>query len=202
MVPDHLPQLSAGYHGVPKGHLAAVVTVLEMKAMKTAPPASRDGVILQHVQNPDTGWYRGLFKRVGAPWLWASRLSWDDQTLSDRIHAPRTQIYAVKTKTGEDIGFFELDFFEQEKCEIAFLGIAQEQIGRGIGGWLMQHALSHAFQGGAKTVSIHTCTLDEARALALYRKYGFKPVRRAVEILADPRQSGLLPLDVSDQPLL
>ena len=34
----------------------------------------RAGWDLRHVEHPDPDWYRDLYKRVGEPWLWFSRL--------------------------------------------------------------------------------------------------------------------------------
>ena len=62
------------YDPVPDGELAAVVTYLEM----LEPPADRpprSPLRLQPMQRPPLDDYRRLFRLVGAPWLWFSRLA-------------------------------------------------------------------------------------------------------------------------------
>ena len=43
----------------------------------------------------------------------------------------------------------------------------------------------------------HTCTLDHPSALSFYKRSGFRPFRRQVEIAEDPRLSGLAPMDAA-----
>jgi hypothetical protein len=40
---------------------------------------------------------------------------------------------------------------------------------------------------------VHTCTSDHPAALGFYRKMGFVPYKRAIEIADDPRLTGELP---------
>ncbi|MES2905486.1 MAG: GNAT family N-acetyltransferase [Pseudomonadota bacterium] len=201
MIPNNLSQLDPGFHAVPPDHLAAVVTILEMEAHETAAPPARSDVLIEEITNPQAEWYRTLFRKVGAPWLWSSRLQWSDSELQEKLSAPTTRLFVAKLVNGEEIGYVELNFFAKDQCEIAFLGVVNEWARRGVGRWLLENGMYNATKAGASRLMIHTCTLDDQRALALYIKCGFRPVRRAVEILADPRKKGLLPLDVSTHPL-
>jgi ribosomal protein S18 acetylase RimI-like enzyme len=50
---------------------------------------------------------------------------------------------------------------------------------------------------------VHSCTLDSPQALGFYRRAGFVPYAREVEIFADPRIAGVLPRDAAPHvPLL
>ena len=63
--------------------------------------------------------------------------------------------------------------------DLAYFGMVPEVVGRGLGSWLMKTAILTAWdQPGATKVTVNTCTLDHPRALALYQKNGFTPVRR------------------------
>ena len=59
----------------------------------------------------------------------------------------------------------------------------------------MEHAIAEAFARPITRFWVHTCTLDDPRALTFYRRSGFTPVAQEVEIAPDPRLNGLLPED-------
>jgi GNAT superfamily N-acetyltransferase len=181
--------------------LAAVVTYLEMRQSPAVPPPSSD-LALKRIDRPATGEYRDLFRLVGAPWLWFSRLVMDDKALAAIIHDPRVELYAVESG-GRAVGMVELDFREAGQCELAFIGLIPELSGRGLGRWLLAEAVTRAWREGVSRVHVHTCSLDHPAALPAYRRAGFVPYRRAVERFRDPRLAGILPKDCAPQvPLL
>ena len=60
-------ELQDGFHDVPRGKIATVVTHLEMRApVPERPVPAPHGLALCRVEAPDPGWYRALFRRVGA----------------------------------------------------------------------------------------------------------------------------------------
>jgi GNAT superfamily N-acetyltransferase len=147
--------------------------------------------------------YRTLFRRVGEPWLWFSRLVMPDETVTAIIGDPRVQVFAVVGPGGIEVGMLELDFREESNCELAYFGLVPELAGQGHGRWLMAQALAFAWTPGIERVWVHTCTLDHPLALGFYRAQGFVPFARAVETFADPRLSGHLPRDAAPHvPLL
>jgi GNAT superfamily N-acetyltransferase len=197
MIPSDIPVIDKGFYSAPEGAIATIVTVLEKKCAEKIIPLQRNDVDMVEVLNPGLAWYRTLFTKVGAPWLWSSRLRLDDLALERIIRASTTKIFAARLQGGKDnekdVGFAELDFFSQDQCEITFFGLLKEYTGRGLGRFMMMRALSAAQSKGANHIHLHTCTLDDKRALDFYLKCGFRPVRQAVEILEDPRECGLLP---------
>ena len=56
----------------------------------------------------DVDRYRALFKAVGGPWLWVSRLKISDEALIAILSHPKIDAFAL-TDGKEDIGFLELD---------------------------------------------------------------------------------------------
>ena len=67
----------------------------------------------------------------------------------------------------------------------------------------MAETLARAWRPGITRVWVHTCTLDHPSALGFYRAQGFTAIARTVETFADPRITGLLPVDAAPQiPLL
>lgn len=201
--------LSAGFYGVPAGHVATIVTTLEMRA---PPPrlgtrSLPDGWQIRAVEKPGLDWYRGLFRRVGAPWLWFSRLRLPDEALAAVIHDDRVATWSVHgTNDGtppQDEGLLELDFRVPGACELAFFGLSAALIGKGIGRNLMTHAITEAWSRPIERLWVHTCTLDHPAALEFYVRSGFAPILRQVEIAPDPRLDGTVPeTDAPQIPIL
>ena len=190
------------YESLPDGELAAVVTYLEMLAPPdhSVPPSP---LSLKRVEVPEPEHYRELFRRVGAPWLWFSRLTLDDAHLAEIIQHPKVELYSVLDDGGNQVGMLELDFREPHECELSFIGLVPELAGQGHGRWLLAEALRLAWREGVDRVHVHTCSLDHPAALAAYRRAGFTPFKRTVERFRDPRLLGILPTTAAPQvPLL
>ena len=188
---------------VPPGELATVVTSLEMRTRPRPAPMPPARLRLQRWPAPDLEKYRTLFRRVGAPWLWYSRLAMADERLAAIIHDPAVQVFAATDAQGIEVGMLELDFRDAGTCELSYFALVPELVGRGNGRWLMAEALARAWTPGVTRVWVHTCTLDHPRALPFYMAAGFVPYARTVETFADPRLLGLLPREAAPQvPLL
>jgi len=190
------------YHPLADNELAAVVTYLEMRS----PPEHemRDSPLsLKRIEVPQPEHYRELFRLVGAPWLWFSRLILDDAHLASIIQHPKVELYSVLDENGREAGMVELDFREAGECELAFVGLVPELSGKGHGRWLLAQAISRGWREGVDRVHVHTCSLDHPAALAAYRRAGFTPYKRAIERFPDPRLLGVLPKSCAPQiPLL
>ncbi len=186
---------------VPAGQLATIVTSLQMtERPKPRPaPSSQLGLRLDRWRTPSPDRYRTLFRRVGSPWLWFSRLVMSDMALTAIIHDAGIDIYAVTDPRGIEIGLLELDFREPGTCELSFLGLVPELAGKGEGRWLMAQALALGWRKDVTRLWVHTCTLDHPHALGFYRAQGFVPFARACETFDDPRLAGILPLDAAPQ---
>lgn len=182
-----------GLIAIKPGEIATVVTSLEMLEAPRPRPLPDSPLRLAHWVDPAPAKYRALFERVGAPWLWFSRLVMADERLTAISHDPAVEIHAVLDRQGIEIGLLELDFRSPRTCELSFFGLVPELAGQGHGRWLMARALARAWRHDVSRVWVHTCTLDHPRALGFYRACGFVPYARAVETFADPRLSGHLP---------
>ncbi len=186
--------LPAGYASLARGHLANVVTCLEM----TAPPPARarrqsdPRFELRRLDPTDIEGYRALFRRVGEPWRWFSRVVMPAETLRRILADPRVEAFAL-CEGGGSIGLLELDFRHEAECELAFFGLVPEAIGKGAGRFLMDRALALAWARPIRRLWVHTCTFDHPSALAFYRRSGFRPYAFQVEVHEDPRLTGHLP---------
>lgn len=193
MLPD-------GYHDVPNGKIAAVVTHLEM----TAPPPPRGAPLpagLTFAPLPDgIDTYRDVFRRIGTPWLWFGRLAMEDATLQALLDDPQITRHTL-LRDGTPEALLELDFRTPGACELAYFGLTPALFGTGAGGFLMDRAMDMAWNGARNgtihRVHLHTCTLDSPQALGFYIRSGFTPTRRQIEIADDPRRTGIHPPDTA-----
>ncbi len=196
--------LHDGYTDVPDGKVIAVVTHLEMRAAPRLSETAGDagvvlaGVVLRPVPKPSLDWYRDLYFRVGADWLWTFRLVLPDDQLAARVHDPKVVIFALE-RAGVAVGLLELDFRIKGACELALFGVVAGEIGRGFGRMMMQQAIKSAWSRPISRFWVHTCTLDHPGALGFYIRSGFTAVRRQIEVLDDPRLTGLLPMTAAPQ---
>ena len=194
--------MEMSYEGVADTDLAAVVTFLEMHD-KPAVVVPSSPLTLRRIGKPDAAAYRELFRLVGAPWLWFSRLIMDDAALASIIQDPGVELFAVEDEQGRAAGMLELDFREPDECELSFIGLVPDLAGKGRGRWLLAEAVRRAWRDDVKRVHVHTCSLDHPAALSAYRRAGFTAYRRAIERFPDPRLLGILPRDSAPQiPLL
>lgn len=188
------------YSPIPDGHIAAIVTSLEMTERPPLRPMPAGELRLERWEAPALEKYRLLYRRVGEPWLWFSRLVMADDELAAIIHHPDVMIWAVSDRRGIEVGILELDFREAGQCELAFFGLIPALNGKGHGRWLMAMALQAAWaRKGVERLWVHTCTLDAPGALGFYIKSGFRPYQRQLETFPDPRLTGHLPREAAPQ---
>lgn len=109
--------LKDGYHDVPKGKVATVVTQLEMrKRAQTRDVPQPDDWRLTRIQSPTVPWYRALYMSVGADWLWFGRMKLPDADIDKVLSHPGVHIYTLQ-KDGTDGALLELDFRTNGECE-------------------------------------------------------------------------------------
>ena len=185
------------YEPVADGDLAAVVTYLEM-TQRPSFDSLQSTLQLRRVVDPTSDQYRALFRRVGEPWLWFSRLAMTDAELEAIIRHPDVELFEVAAVEAV-VGMLELDFREAGQCELAFVWLVPGLSGQGHGRWLLAEAIRHAWREGVDRVHVHTCSLDHPAALSAYRRAGFVPFKRAVERFRDPRLTGILPREAAPQ---
>jgi GNAT superfamily N-acetyltransferase len=193
-LPPTATTLPNGYSAVPTGHLATVVTSLEMLAAPSPMPreALPDGFELRPVDRSSLDTYRTLFRNVGADWLWFSRLTMPDEDLRVILDDHQVDIFVLQ-HDGRDAGVLELDFRQPDECELVYFGLTAGTIGKGIGRALMAEAIRRAWSRPIKRLWVHTCTLDHPGALGFYCRAGFTPYALQVEVAPDPRLTGVLP---------
>lgn len=182
---------------VPPGELATVVTYLEMGERPRPAPLPASPLRLERWRTPKPDACRALFRKVGARWLWFSRLAKDDDALVAILSDPGIEVHTVVVES-DVVGMVELDFRDLERCELTYLALVPELAGKGHGRGLLARTLALAWRPGVTRVEVQTCTLDHPAALPAYLRAGFVVTRRAIETFPDPRDQRLL--DPGDAP--
>jgi GNAT superfamily N-acetyltransferase len=161
--------------------VAVTITYLEMTGRPPYPrphlptgPASA----LIAADRPPLWYFLHLYGRVGADYEWTDQTAAPAGEVSAFLHDPAVTLYTF-VRAGWPHGFFMLDARTPGVCDLAYLGLVPEAIGRGLGTFLLHTAVHMAWdRPGVASVTVNTNSLDHPRALPLYQKAGFEPVRR------------------------
>ncbi|GAB2570860.1 GNAT family N-acetyltransferase [Microlunatus antarcticus] len=180
--------------------MRVVTTTLEMREPpeRAARPLP-DGVRLERVLQISPEYARFLYGLVGGPWHWTERLGWSRQQWLDELANEGEELW-VLYRGGAPAGYVQLHPTRREsglEVEIRYFGLAEDAIGHGYGGLLLEHGLRHAWTVHERSdlprptrVWVHTCTLDGPAALANYQARGM-----VVTTVEEDEQDG------PDQPL-
>jgi GNAT superfamily N-acetyltransferase len=121
--------------------------------------------------------YRYLYREVGRFYHWIDRLPWTDDEIRAHLARPEITLWGMYCEAAP-AGYFELERHEDGSVEIAYFGLLQEFLGRGLGKHLLSVAVAQAWADEANRVWLHTCTLDDPAALPNYLKRGFEPFKK------------------------
>jgi GNAT superfamily N-acetyltransferase len=152
-----------------------VRTYLELDdpaALRPAGPPRLERVEVARVAPPDGAVSRWFYAEVGRDYHWvdhAGRSDGDWQAWADGVET------WVASVAGERAGYYELRA-DEDGIEVAYFGLVAAFHGRGLGGFLLTHALRRGFELGPR-VWLHTCTLDGPAALPNYKARGLRPYR-------------------------
>jgi GNAT superfamily N-acetyltransferase len=129
----------------------------------------------------------GLYDTVGRDYDWRDLHARPGTEVAAWLADPAVTLYTF-LRGGWPHGFFVLDAREPESCNLAYFGLVPEAVGQGLGRFLLETAVHLAWdRPGATRLTVNTCSLDHPRALPLYQRAGFEPVRR--ETRRRPRRS-------------
>lgn len=157
------------------------VTYLEMPDNPGLSPAGLpNGVRLERADRAPVWFFLALYDAVGRDYEWRDRFKQAEDApdaLAAFVEHPATEIW-VAYATGWPHAFFMLDWTAPGICDLAYFGVVPEAVGTGLGGRLLQTAIATGWaRDGTAKMTVNTCTLDHPRALGLYQKMGFRPVR-------------------------
>jgi GNAT superfamily N-acetyltransferase len=118
--------------------------------------------------------YLALYRRVGEPHRWDSRLKMDRAELGSLLAGPYLHIHVARSSEGQPIGFCEFDRRAFPVIELKNFGVVPEAQGRGIGPRLLGAALQREWESGVSRIWLHTDTWDHPAALRVYERAGFR----------------------------
>jgi GNAT superfamily N-acetyltransferase len=154
-------------------------TYLQLQEPGDLHPARADDsrVRIDRVINCPASFARFLYAEVGRLYHWIDRLPWTDAQITAHLARPEITLWVMYSE-GAPAGYFELERHEDGAIEIAYFGLMQDFLGRGLGKHLLTVAVQQAWSDGANRVWLHTCTLDDAASMPNYLKRGFKPFKQ------------------------
>lgn len=129
--------------------------------------------------------YRRLYRAVGERWHWTDRNVWSDDRLAEHLASPDVTVWEC-VAAGESAGFFELQRQQDGSVEIAYFGLVEGVMGRGLGKAMLSRAAEEAWALAPSRVWLHTCTLDSPRALPNYKARGFEEINRETFVVQLP----------------
>ena len=157
------------------------VTHLEMTARPLSPiPHMPTGMALALIaaDNPPVEYFLYLYSAVGTEHEWTDWLQRTHQECEAFISDPRIEFFSLMVD-GWPGGFFVLDTRQRGVCDLKLFGLIPQAMGRGLSAWLLGSAMHMGWdRPGVALMTVNTNTFDHPRALALYQRMGFVPVRR------------------------
>lgn len=158
--------------------MPVVRTHLELRTPAALRPARapEHGVTLHRRSPIGAPQYRDIYALVGSRWLWRDRLVWTDEELDGYLASRNVHVWILYVD-GQVAGYFELQHHPNAAVEVMYFGLAEQYIGRGLGGWMLTRAVEESFALGGTRVILNTCTLDAPQALPNYLARGFTITR-------------------------
>lgn len=169
------------------GSIPTLVTYLEMTAAPaTAPlPPPMPRVEVRVARRPTVSFYRYLYDAIGRDWTWVARKLLSDGELQAVLADPAVEVNVLWVG-GVPAGYAELDRRVPPDIELGYFGLLPEFVGGGLGRYLLDWTIHHAWRSRPRRLWLHTCDLDHPRALAVYRKSGFVAYDERLEQLELP----------------
>jgi ribosomal protein S18 acetylase RimI-like enzyme len=184
-----------GYFKLPPGKLANAVTWLEIDDPRPAGLPAPAGMTIRKLGPTDAALFHRLFRDIGRKWLWSGLIRKSEAEIASRLSSHDVLSFVAEAG-GEAVGMLDLELTD-EGAEIVYFGFVPAFLGRGAGGWLMDEAKRIAATADVRRLWLHTCNFDHPKALAFYRRQGFRVTAVGYEIMDDPRMLGVLPKDAA-----
>lgn len=129
-------------------HMNVTITTLEMLQPPrwAARPMPEDARLERAVEiSPE--YARFLYGLVGGPWHWTDRLGWTRQQWAEELAVPGSEFW-ILYRAGVPCGYVHLQpvvVADGTHVEIRYFGLAEQAIGQGLGGRLLEHAITAAW---------------------------------------------------------
>jgi GNAT superfamily N-acetyltransferase len=144
----------------------------DQRELRPAPHPRIDGLEIARVEPADGATSRWFYLEVGGPHNWTDHAKRSQAQWQAWAEGVETW---VATIARERAGYYELRP-DDGSVELAYLGLLRDFQGKGLGGYLLTHALERGL-AIAPRVWVHTNTQDGAAALPNYEARGLRPFR-------------------------
>lgn len=173
-----LPEGTTGVGRTGSGTIPITTYYLEMTSRRQLKRrvCLREDLELTRIEPPLPELNRFFYTEVGRDWRWTDRLPWSLRDWLDYLRQPGIETWVLYV-AGSPAGYFELDARAGGDVEIVYFGLLKPYTGGGLGAHLLTCAVERAWDLGARRVWLHTCSLDDPRALPHYLSRGFVLVR-------------------------
>jgi GNAT superfamily N-acetyltransferase len=118
--------------------------------------------------------YLALYRGVGAPLRWDSRLRMPRSDLAALLAGDALHLHVLRDARQEALGFCEFDRRAFPQVELTHFGLVRPAQGRGLGPWLLASALHAEWRTNPDRVWLHTDTWDHPAAQGVYLRAGFR----------------------------
>jgi GNAT superfamily N-acetyltransferase len=154
------------------------ITYLEMTTRPTTDvPDLPETTQLVPAINPPAWYFMSLYDAVGRDYEWQDKHFEDPTEVAAFVGDPKVSLFTLM-QDGWPQGFFQLDWRTPGTCDLAYFGMVPQALGKGLGGIMLHTAIAKGWAGdGVTRMTVNTCSLDHPRALDLYKKRGFAPIR-------------------------
>lgn len=166
-------------NNVTKNVIKYRVTYLEMENCPNfnwpITPKQKLNILL--TENIPDWYFIFLYKTVGSSYHWTDQLNKTKKQINNFINDENVKFYSL-IKQGWPAGFYILDFREKFVCDLSYIGLVPDAVGKGLGSFLFKTAILSAWEKtNIEKLTVNTCSLDHKNALPLYQKLGFSPVK-------------------------
>lgn len=117
--------------------------------------------------------YLKLYRAIGNPVMWDSRLRITEQELVDILQSNENIVYTLRQDT-DLIGFCEFTRHSADEIELLHFGVLSSLQGRGYGRLLLDTSLHALWATNPKRIWLHTDVNDHPGAIPMYERHGFE----------------------------
>lgn len=133
----------------------------------------------------DAAAYRETFQDIGREVLWVDRWEWKNEEFERLLGREDVAAWLIHLE-GTPAGLIEGFLQEDGSIQYTYFGVRPRFQGKGLGKYLLSHAIERSWELGVPRIWLFTLTSDGEHALANYLKRGFKISKRRAAILEIP----------------
>tara|TARA_B100001057_G_C22749316_1_gene911108 strand:+ start:750 stop:1322 length:573 start_codon:yes stop_codon:yes gene_type:complete len=138
-----------------------------------------DNSFAYKIKKPKAKHFFKLYNLVGYDYEWNDMYNVRNSEIEKMLKNLSIDFYLF-FKNLKLLGFFILDFRKEKVCNLMYFGLLPDCIGLGYGNQMLKTALKKSSNKKFKKITVNTNTLDHPNALPLYRKMGFKVVKKEI----------------------